>query len=1102
MANYLPVLLVSVSTNAIPDDSSLSTLPTAQVDYLSHEWQEEDVWKSWRNMTKQKKEIANGVRLENASWRTWWKQRNKLKTVTPETLNWLKDSDVTWLYGPLHTAVDWFPPSRPPPCSSNADADSHPNANSPQPTPLDLESPSLNPKHKPILKHRSISELLTSDLPASPLFSPAESEEEDNGQSEPSLQHLAVNDFTDNDALADPDSFPHATLSRPRLMHTKSDTHVTRWGPSRAFRKDSPPRFVSNSLNTGDGADSEAVSATSQSPSGSGSHAEGSDTPLHHSGNATGSHPHVAIPFARYDEPQSALSTASGTGFHQKKKHISFNTYVEQCIAIDKPKSESPRPFERTGSIYGHGWEYDEGYDEDDEDGFSGVCAIESDSDSDYNPDDRRIYDTSESAIDDEDEDEEDEDILHIRTPSPKYNPIRSTSKSSVRSSTSVDTNASISTSVSNSTASTSSSSSSSSTSRRIPRRNSAPTRRRASLGLPTGPALFDSHQRLHAAPMIRGTSDSSSTSGPSEKQLGKDREHPIHVTIAPIAPTFLKTSSLGEEESVEEGYPWSGFGFDNDFGYGCDPFGWGSMHGGRVAGGGQVPENGSTGAWSAPGAGGNMKRTQQEDGYIPRAVRAETPVELVYAPRVGNGYNVRYENPEIVHREDVNADSAPSPRRRAQFSVGDPDDLVEDYQSPPELVGRVTVTPASPTHSPSSSVTLSATSRVYTNDNGVPTPPAIQVGGNGVDGDDPYDYFGGPDLGEDFSSTSSGRRWTKKPQPPQKVAPPEEDERGRERERSRSRSRSNSRSNSASLSVSRSRSRSRTPSPSLVSANTSSSTSPEQTLNARQNKSPSASPGISPVNLPKRSGSFELRQTSPPAMLSPPLRGRSIGGAGSGESRGRSITRTPSSSFSDRERSSCQSSPIGSSSPEGSSIGLSGTAIYGVYANGRVGVERDRDAKGTERQRGRPRIGRNLSSSTSVSPVDSSARDAGTPSLVEAALAAAASSASSAGPSPSTLKEFNSAQSGLWPKASTSSSSSSSSTISEASSVATVKPPTSDQTVSVPIPSASQGMVPKEQGCSESDRSAVELEGPTTLGRAAGMLSSYLALWPAAGTA
>ena len=86
MATYLPVLLGSV--NAIPDDSVVSDLPRGQVDYLSHEWREEDVWRSWRNMTRLKNEIANGVRLENASWRTWWKQRNGLGTVTPETLNW------------------------------------------------------------------------------------------------------------------------------------------------------------------------------------------------------------------------------------------------------------------------------------------------------------------------------------------------------------------------------------------------------------------------------------------------------------------------------------------------------------------------------------------------------------------------------------------------------------------------------------------------------------------------------------------------------------------------------------------------------------------------------------------------------------------------------------------------------------------------------------------------------------------------------------------------------------------------------------------------------------------------------------------------------
>ena len=88
-SNYLPLLLVSVTGNpAAPDDSNVTTLPTGQVDYLSHQWREEDVWNSWKNMTKQKNAIANGSRLENASWRTWWKQRNKLKTISPETLNW------------------------------------------------------------------------------------------------------------------------------------------------------------------------------------------------------------------------------------------------------------------------------------------------------------------------------------------------------------------------------------------------------------------------------------------------------------------------------------------------------------------------------------------------------------------------------------------------------------------------------------------------------------------------------------------------------------------------------------------------------------------------------------------------------------------------------------------------------------------------------------------------------------------------------------------------------------------------------------------------------------------------------------------------------
>ncbi|KAI0391797.1 hypothetical protein F5Y17DRAFT_478287 [Xylariaceae sp. FL0594] len=83
------------------DDSAVKQHPTQHVDYLSHNWREEDIWSSWRYITTKRREFANAPRLENASWRTWMKAKYGLKTVSPETLNWLKDCDVTWLYGPL-----------------------------------------------------------------------------------------------------------------------------------------------------------------------------------------------------------------------------------------------------------------------------------------------------------------------------------------------------------------------------------------------------------------------------------------------------------------------------------------------------------------------------------------------------------------------------------------------------------------------------------------------------------------------------------------------------------------------------------------------------------------------------------------------------------------------------------------------------------------------------------------------------------------------------------------------------------------------------------------------------------------------------------------
>ncbi|RMZ90993.1 hypothetical protein DV736_g1775, partial [Chaetothyriales sp. CBS 134916] len=86
------------------DDHAVNPEPTRHVDYLSHDWREEDIWASWSYIVHRRKEINNSTRLENASWRTWVKTKHRLKTVSPESLNWLKDCDTTWLYGPLQMA--------------------------------------------------------------------------------------------------------------------------------------------------------------------------------------------------------------------------------------------------------------------------------------------------------------------------------------------------------------------------------------------------------------------------------------------------------------------------------------------------------------------------------------------------------------------------------------------------------------------------------------------------------------------------------------------------------------------------------------------------------------------------------------------------------------------------------------------------------------------------------------------------------------------------------------------------------------------------------------------------------------------------------------
>ncbi|KAK3362102.1 hypothetical protein B0T24DRAFT_104361 [Lasiosphaeria ovina] len=124
------------------DDIAIRAQPSRHVDYLSHNWREEDIWSSWKHIVSRRGDYSNSARLENASWRTWMKSKNKLSTVSPETLNWLKDCDVTWLYGPLQTGT----------------ANLHTKHMNPSSSRLSKSNSFVN--KKPILKKRSMSEIM------------------------------------------------------------------------------------------------------------------------------------------------------------------------------------------------------------------------------------------------------------------------------------------------------------------------------------------------------------------------------------------------------------------------------------------------------------------------------------------------------------------------------------------------------------------------------------------------------------------------------------------------------------------------------------------------------------------------------------------------------------------------------------------------------------------------------------------------------------------------------------------------------------------------------------------------------------------------------
>ncbi|CAG8955395.1 hypothetical protein HYFRA_00011379 [Hymenoscyphus fraxineus] len=133
------------------DDTAILATPSKHVDFLSHDWNQCDLLATWKylNTKSSRKTYNNSTRLINASWRLWTKERYQLETVKPISINWQKDRDTTWLYGPLHPGVDAFVlPETPEPCPTPASRSSS------------ISSTASSSSIRPILKKPTLSEEL------------------------------------------------------------------------------------------------------------------------------------------------------------------------------------------------------------------------------------------------------------------------------------------------------------------------------------------------------------------------------------------------------------------------------------------------------------------------------------------------------------------------------------------------------------------------------------------------------------------------------------------------------------------------------------------------------------------------------------------------------------------------------------------------------------------------------------------------------------------------------------------------------------------------------------------------------------------------------
>lgn len=348
------------SPELIPhDDTDLTVEPSRHVDYLSHQWDVSDIWKSWRYVISKRKDVANAARLENASWRTWAQRRSNLKTISPEVVNWSKDSDVTWLYGPILKDDDHIN-------NENHESDSvETTATSSVAGDISIAkkcTPADAPK--PILKRRTVEQLMISHSNLLKLQLATQLHQKKREQKLKQEEEMRREQQSKHaDEYFDPEALLHKLNSQYKNISNTNNSSVAR---------------LQNLLKNSNSSSTSTLKQDAEQA--------------------------VVVPSSEQisKEQEEESQPSSSSQMSKSERHIHFNDEVMQCIAIEEYSDD-----ENEDDEYDSDEDYDDNYDYYDEDESSGNQLAQSQI---YEGDDESIDDDDEDTDDEDDEDDDDED--------------------------------------------------------------------------------------------------------------------------------------------------------------------------------------------------------------------------------------------------------------------------------------------------------------------------------------------------------------------------------------------------------------------------------------------------------------------------------------------------------------------------------------------------------------------------------------------------------------------------------------------------------------------------------------------------------------------